>query len=692
MEANTASYKINCNICGLHEIHKNDLENHISSRGHRKKLRENNRELGIVEEDRYECISCKRTFRGEEFYKAHLGSKTHRRNLKKHNLSRSDLNIPVATASVQIHRASRKIHSFSSENYHEQISRTGFIREKYKTRVVKIEDLNYKTYICSLTAYLTVRLALDQTVEDFQISVNDREWQVFGDVVVQICHKEKRVVYAIQCKKVTQAFRQIECLEEAKIHIGKQYSYLAQIRDSGKDVNETKFAIFTTCGAGPKFTHSATLKPLLLNKWKTTNEDIALDATLKIKTLSKKSEIINVSNDPENVYSFTLLDQANCHLPQLFLYTGQRIFPSTVNQLLKLKFDKYPDITTEYTKYIENWMDGKLGGNYKLKKRDVVLKLGEILLTPYVVSPKRINSKHDSFGVWNQVINKVDLTIVKNELFIISKICQPLNLIIEETIFTNIDIVTKSVKLSKDALRDLVDPIKSYFFEVVQDRLYDDIPLALIYNVFWKAGRIPLLMNTEDREEAKGFILDVILFMKQMGVHKKFLIKSADVNVNRNKGNVRIFTCLDDVKDLIHLDEVTVRVSESLQLPLGMIHSTDPFFCKWVTPNIFFDMAVGKYSLKPSYVLKKTQSKGDVLKIILNDEIKDQVERHLYPEVNLSEVDAANCTDDRLRGVHPSILLVLHSPSASCTKLIVFFKFVIAFSVVLIAFLKRQQI
>lgn len=36
----------------------------------------------LDEEERYYCEHCNKNFRGEEFYKAHLGSKTHKRNLK----------------------------------------------------------------------------------------------------------------------------------------------------------------------------------------------------------------------------------------------------------------------------------------------------------------------------------------------------------------------------------------------------------------------------------------------------------------------------------------------------------------------------------------------------------------------------------------------------------------------------------
>ncbi|XP_018563910.1 uncharacterized protein LOC108905512 [Anoplophora glabripennis] len=653
--AGDSAEKLTCDLCEIFDIHKNDFENHLKSRGHRKKLRKKDRERekesGKSEEERFECEYCNRTIRGEEFYKAHLGSKTHKRNLKRFTTGQTK----SATASAQVNRSSRRSRKLIIGTQ-DEIGQIDFIRQKYKIRLDRIEDLNYKAYIYSLTAYLSLRLALDQNVEDFKLSVNDREWQVFGDVVIYITYKEKKVLYVIQCKKITQAFKQIEQLEEAKIHVEKQYQYLAQLKGAGKDVLETKFVIFTTCSTNSNFVQSVPLKAAILNKWSTSDDDNFLDGTLKLKSGLKKNEIINVTNDPENIYSFILSDNVGYHLPQLFLYTGQRILPSMLNQLLKQKFDRYPDISTDFMKYIERWIDGKLGGNYKLKKKDVVLKVGEILLGPYIVSPKNVHSKHDAFDVWNQVISRVDLTVVKNESYTISKICRPLNIMIEETLSTTIDTITKSIHLKHDTLHQVGDPIKSYFFEVVRENVYDDIPLHLVYNVFWKAGKIPLLMSSEKEEEAKGFILDVIMLMKKMGVHKKFLIKSANLNLNRYKETLKIFTCLDDVKEFVDWNEVKIRVSDSFELSLSEIQNSDPFFSKWVTPNMFFDIAVGKYSLKPSYSPKKLHRKKDILKLILSDDVKDNLEYQLYPEIDISETDSRDSNESRLRGVDPHIL------------------------------------
>ncbi|KAJ8927373.1 hypothetical protein NQ314_020148 [Rhamnusium bicolor] len=488
------------------------------------------------------------------------------------------------------------------------------------------------------------------------ISVNDREWGAFGDVIINVFYKEKSTIYAIQCKRINKTARQITCLEEAKLYMEKQYDKITELKFNGKDFNEIRFVIFTTCRTSTDFCKTFTLPPRVLNKWKTTSQDVSIIATVQLKPL-KKNDIINVTGEAENIYSFLLMENIECQLPHFFFYTSQRVTPTMLNQLLKLKFDNYPDISNDYTKYIESWGEGKLGGNYKLRKKDVILKIGEILLNPYTVTPKKVQSKHDSFDVWNSVIDQMDLTVVKNEPFTISKICQPLNKIIEQTLRINIDTITKSINLKKgnqSVLDSIKDPIKSYLFEVVQNRLMDDIPLHLVYVIFWKAGKIPLLLSSENQEDRKGFILDIILFMKQMGVNKKFLLKSADLNLTRYKGNLKIFTCLDDIKYLVNLDELNIRVSDTFNLSLSILHSNDPFFFKWVNSNIFFDIALGKYSLKASYYTNRKQ-KNDDLKIILSDEVKEQLENSLYAQNGLLRLNSKKYKTDRLRDIDPCL-------------------------------------
>ncbi|KAJ8982458.1 hypothetical protein NQ317_000416 [Molorchus minor] len=496
---------VDCVLCGKREIHRNDWNDHIRGHRHESKLKTQNVEqLEKDEANNVSCICCNRNFTDPSFYRIHLGTKTHRRNMKRldgktYIIFFRDVIDIVQTDSVPITpTVSRLVKKGRKLGINEGDGLPEIIRKKYKTRNVKTDDLEYKGYIYTLAAFLSMRLALNQKVVDFMISVNDKDWGAFGDVVIRVIRKDRTILYAIQCKKFNQSVKQINCIEETKLNIKKQYDYIATLKNNGKDYSLTKFVIFTAYSTSSNFRKTFTLSSEVLNKWKTntdtdTNTDTYIDndGTVELKPLTTKNDV-NVTSDPENVFCFVLADKVKCQLPYVFLYTGQKVFPFMINQLLKSKFDNNPDISKDYLKYVEQWGDGKLGGNYKLRKADVILKVGEILLNPFVVSPKKIQSQHDCFDIWNSVVDAVDLTVVKNNKFIISKICQPLNKKIEDTLSTNIDSVTKSVNLNPGGvsiLNTISEPIKSYLFEVVQDKPHTEIPLHLIYNVFWKAEK-----------------------------------------------------------------------------------------------------------------------------------------------------------------------------------------------------------
>ncbi|KAJ8982459.1 hypothetical protein NQ317_000417 [Molorchus minor] len=140
-----------------------------------------------------------------------------------------------------------------------------------------------------------------------------------------------------------------------------------------------------------------------------------------------------------------------------------------------------------------------------------------------------------------------------------------------------------------------------------------------------------------------------------MGIRKKYLLKTADFNLNHFKTQLKVFANLEDIKYLVNLDEIKIRVSESFGLSLSTINLTDPFFFKSVTPNMFLDLSLGRYSLKAGN--RKNQNANDDLKIILSDEVKEELENSLmYQRPDLSRMNS--CTsyiNNKLRGIDPRL-------------------------------------
>lgn len=416
--------------------------------------------------------------------------------------------------------------------------------------------------------------------------------------------------------------KQVKNLNEAKIIMEKEYRFISEL----KCHDQVKFAIFMPCSTTSTFVTPISLSKDLLSRFTSDKNHTVERAGLSVVPLKKKNEIINTTLDCENIFAF-FLDDDHVVLPSVYVFTKQMVHPKMVYDVISKKIEVKEYIDHEYIKYIENWGNGKLGGFYKLTKNDVILKLGELLLTPYVACPKKINLRNDSFAIWNDVMNYVDLTVLAWENFIISKISQPINRLIEDAFGVKIDAASRSISL-KNKINDIRDEIlRAYLFEEIEDT-DEDISLSQMYRVFWKAGKIPILLQTENDKPGTSYILEVICLMKQFGVHKKFLLKTTYPETVRSRCNMVVFKRLEDIQHLVNTSEIFIRVSESYQLSLESIIASDKFIVKWITPNIFFDLALGKYTLKQNSFNKHDYEVE--AKIVLEEEDIDKLQRHLY--------------------------------------------------------------
>lgn len=73
-----------------------------------------------------------------------------------------------------------------------------------------------------MAAYWAINLALDHTVKNFKICINDKEWGDFGDAVVQVELKESGehpgliTTFGIQFKDLNSNIKSIDSLAEGK--------------------------------------------------------------------------------------------------------------------------------------------------------------------------------------------------------------------------------------------------------------------------------------------------------------------------------------------------------------------------------------------------------------------------------------------------------------------------------------------
>ncbi|XP_060534847.1 uncharacterized protein LOC132707150 isoform X2 [Cylas formicarius] len=657
------SYKIFfCDVCQK-SVHFNDKENHINGNKHQYRVRKNNRNSGDELDAALECPVCTTKFTNEDFYKNHLGSKTHKRNYKRQqkliedsqgdgqsvDLVKSFSGKPIGRRMIKSVGADESISlealtEFPDYYYH---------REKYHVKNTKLDEGQLRLYIYSAVAYWAVSLALDANVKDYRISVNSREWKGFGDVIIELhsIDSGEAETYVIKFKQVSDNMKTIDSVTNGKFNFRKTIAKLWE-STSTEDVRSVKFVYFTTAQLSKDIGKTFMVKPA------SGEENVAI----KLKpTSNKRKDVLNTTNDNENVYAFTPDKNTTSQFPNIFLYSHQKrekFFGANVYALISGKFEKCREIQSDVVRFVEHWGEGKLGGNYKLKKEDVALKIGDLLLGEHRLNPETFSFYNgSSFKIWDFAVNSVDVTVLKKHPFIMAKVCQPLNTRIERELGVQIETSTKTVKITAANLDGIKNPVlKMFLFEETSGNPIDDIPLDTIYVMFWKAGLLPLMLQAEDAK-SQHFILSVVEFVKSMNVDRRYLLKSYDRDV---KKFVKPFKTL---KFFIHLDDLTempsaifnhlkIFVSEHFEISLKTIKENDVYFQKSLTTNEFFDICVGKYSFKPLDNVLKTHEAAEI-KLILDDALMFKLRDEISPKKNI----LFHVSDESqwLRGVNPNI-------------------------------------
>lgn len=358
-------------------------------------------------------------------------------------------------------------------------------------------------------------------------------------------------------------------------------------------------------------------------------------------------------------------------LPRIYLYTHQKKqkhFGKLIDDLVyaNLGDDKKVEIHRDLVKYIEHWGDGNLGGNYKLKKEDVLVKLGHLLLYGYKIPPSVRSAEKRNYSIWQRAVNSVDITVLKNHPAITSKICEPLNLTIEKELNLKIDTSTSTIYLNQKSIENIHNHVlKMYLFEeTLEYDIDDDIPLEIAYDFFWKAGLIPLLLHVDDLKH-KEHVLNVIVLLKSFGlVRRYFVVTPEDHDIKaslRYYKTLNFFVHVDDVADKLPpftLDDVKINATDKFSLTLRTIQNSDRFFLKTITAHEFFDMSLGRYNFKPFGNHLATHRGGEDTQLVLGDDTMSQLKEEIDSKDEMKMVllkYETHETKQYLRGVRPNL-------------------------------------
>lgn len=515
----------------------------------------------------------------------------------------------------------------------------GNILQKYESC---IDTTNKdRDYICLLAAYISLQLAQDKNVENYFISVFNKKWQSFGDIVIEIIKADlTNVIYAIKCKPISESKSKLTSLNSL-IKMDKEICRAMDLKNI-PDFDKVTFAIFTNAQMTNK---SAT-------KVKSTSD-------IENKTI-KKEQIILINKKDHNLLKVSEKDDALFKIsspasPHIILFSSQKADTESLKKLLSRYFEDHPNILSvsqEFIKYIKHWSTGELGGEYSLNKTDIILKIVYILLKDVIVEPiilsKNSGTTLESYKIWNSVIEKVDLTVIQNEPYNISRISDVLVRIVENTFNTTVR-PNGSLSLNEDIVQRVDPEVKAYLFELVHN-LKGPISIAKIYYALWKANRIPLLIN--DKEKWCDFILEVIDFLKQHGFKRSFIIFSNDPSSLSSRKNLIIFKTLDDIKEHVMLNQIYLEVLNGPEVTLENIFDSNPFALKWVTPQLFLNLSSKKCLFK-GFTHKNISEQEDCRYIVLND---NSILQHIYEGVHQNTDDNKFIDFGKLKGLNPTLL------------------------------------
>ncbi|XP_050301302.1 uncharacterized protein LOC126739590 isoform X2 [Anthonomus grandis grandis] len=683
-----------CTDCDI-ILHENDKQNHLNGARHRYRLRKKQPEDDALHktQPQFQCSVCDTEFTDLHFYTIHQGSKTHKRNLKRLQRSKKlKKGKPLGTNEIDDHPVQQlgagdfkptprrvPIHAFDtylSISDFKDVCDYKSVREKYRPRNTDLPQGNNKAYVCSVTAYWAVSLALDPTVKDFKISLNDKEWGQFGDAVVQIDLKEAKekpalsTTFAIQFKDISNNVKSIGSFGEGRFCLAK-FMTQAQAIKLRQDVDNKKFVVFTTASAESNVERQLKLRADIIHKSQGVCDCKSDDKEIPIVTrnLSNRRQLlINTSDDNENIFFFFCTDNVH-NIPKIYMYTHQKKqkhFANLINDFLarSLFGEKKVDIHREFVQYIEYWGDGYLGGNYKLKKEDVLVKIGHLLMFPYRIPPIVRSVEKQNYSIWQLAVSSVDVTILKKHPVIVAKVCEPINYKIETELNVKIDATNNTIDLYQETITNIQNPVlKMYLFEETMGEIMEDVPLDLVYDFFWKAGLVPLLLKIEDLKDQE-YILNIINLLKSAGLTRRFFLMTPDKNIRatvKYYKNLTFFNTLDDIAGKLPvnlLDKIKINVTDQFSISLKEIQGSDPFFKKTIGAQEFLDMSLGRYSFKSCHnnlAIRNRQESQLVLEDDLMEKLRKEVE--LKDELKMALIKPLENIGQShfLKGIRPNL-------------------------------------
>ncbi|XP_066157039.1 uncharacterized protein [Euwallacea fornicatus] len=598
-------------------------------------MMENVASTGCIIGDSFQCTLCDALFTKKARYESHFGTKRHKSNVKKKRKDFLDHGFGyVSSLSPQING---DLYDYSDYKGSREI----FL----KNCNIQLPEMS-RSYILSAIAYWSVDLALNPSVMDFKISLEDRISDYFGEAVVEVSFSE---LYAKASHSVLSLmhFQNIESNVARTVDSFKEgpFSYENILREIGKMNVQHKpnqkisYCVYSTCQPGLHLDALITIK--YCKNCRTAKLicgcEFGVDEDLVVKSCYLKKErlaLLNTSDYNEDIYYFYNENPGTYPLPKIYIYFKQRRrkeFLEHITSLIAKQLYKCSaaQVAEDYLLQVSHW-GLKKDRLFKVTKENVLATLTGLLLEPFRLTPsleRNFTTPIKKLKLWVQATRSVDVTVLGSQRDL-DKLIMPYNLILGKLL--DVEVVEESIQLPKRALKNMRNLLlKSYLHE--EDQGSRSFRLELLQEIGWKAGVVPLTLQAEDPERAKT-VVRILENIKKQGFFRRYvLVTEYAQSVRTHQKYLSIFFSLDDIRDKLNdffLEEVKIDFAGE-HVSLQTIDQTDLLFKKTITPYEFFCMILEKSHIKLDTT---TRNKDINYKLVLESQLFNKLRDSLQLE------------------------------------------------------------
>ncbi|XP_044266905.1 uncharacterized protein LOC123012818 [Tribolium madens] len=484
--------------------------------------------------------------------------------------------------------------------------------------------LDYGTsYEFLVAAYYGIHLSLSKDIADFKISTNNNDLDKFDDVVVEIKYEDgDEHLYALQLKHcgAKEDNISLHSFEAEKGNFG-----LRKYSNSFKEIEEA----FKNNPSGIPFEkfHFILYTNQILPKFKNKNQEVdevkLTNATIYRHDKCVARNVLDLSED-EKFFIFKFADTTDTidanFLDRFYLYTKQKNAQEMKCLISKTIFaitrNSDVDVVTNYNNFFKCWWRGDFG-NYKLTKRDIMLKLSEYILTPHIPEPdlKSLSKESHLLGQVLQVFDVVILDVATKDKIWATILPKHFGKLLGKSWtqpITGEDFFSEDVKI----------PISAQGEDFIEQSL------KKIYTILWHMDKIPLVVKVSDKYRA-----GIYAAIKLLGIYqeKKFILIDETFAKEEFSEDLKIVHTLGDLRSCEETyakicNQMRVSLQGRLFIKIEHLGNMDEFLFTKMIQMEDTDFLIGENCAKN---LPKCYVSRRVPKLLLTPSVIDNLETDL---------------------------------------------------------------